>query len=66
MNNKYIAPLVQIILIVSALNWGLVAYNGKDLVALVTKGGKIEQYTKFAIALAGVYAAYELYLAHAK
>lgn len=61
-----IALLVQIILIAAALNWALVAYNNTDLVRMVTGGGQIEKYAKFAVGAAGAYAAYQLYLAYSK
>lgn len=58
--------LIQVVLIAAALNWGLVAYNGTDLVKLATGGGDIEKYAKFAVAAAGAYATYLLYLAVTK
>lgn len=65
-NQQTIALLVQLILIVAALNWGFVAYNNTDLVRLATGGGHIEKYAKFAVGAAGAYAAYHLYFAYAK
>jgi uncharacterized membrane protein YuzA (DUF378 family) len=51
--------LVHAILIAAAINWGLVAFNGTDLVAMASVGSAdIEKYTKYAIGAAGVYALY--------
>lgn len=55
-----LSMLIQVILIVAALNWGLVAFNGTDLVKMITGGGDIEKYAKFAVAAAGLYAAYAM------
>lgn len=63
---KSLAILVQLLLIAGALNWGLVAYNGTDLVKKVTNGGKIEKGVKLAVAAAGLYSAYQLYTALSK
>lgn len=57
--------LVQVLLVAGALNWGLVAYNGMDAVKIATGGGDMEKYAKFAVAAAGLYHAYTLYLASA-
>lgn len=57
-----IALLVQVVLILAALNWALVAYNKTDLVQIATGGGEIEKYAKFAVGVVGVYAAYQLYV----
>ena len=58
---KIILMLVQVLVIAGALNWGLVAYNGTDLVQQLTGGGDIEKYVKFAVAAAGLYLAYTIY-----
>jgi uncharacterized membrane protein YuzA (DUF378 family) len=55
-DNKMIAMAIQIVLIIAALNWGLVAFNGTDLVKMVTGGGNIEKYAKFAVAAVGLLA----------
>jgi uncharacterized membrane protein YuzA (DUF378 family) len=60
-SQKTIILLVQILLIAGALNWGLVAYNGTDAVNMVTGGGDVAKYVKFAVAAAGVYQAWLLY-----
>jgi uncharacterized membrane protein YuzA (DUF378 family) len=52
--------LVQILLIAGAINWGLVAYNGTDVVKMATGGGDIEKYVKYLVAVAGIYHAYTL------
>lgn len=65
-DSKTLMILVQLLLIAGALNWGLVAYNGTDLVKVATGGGDIEKYVKFLVAAAGVYAAYTLYLAYTR
>jgi uncharacterized membrane protein YuzA (DUF378 family) len=60
---KYLAIFVQAVLIIAALNWGLVAYNGTDLVQLASAhlgGATTERYAKYAVALAGAYSAYKL------
>ena len=59
-DKKTVAMLIQVVLIIAALNWGLVAYNGTDLVKIVTGGGDIEKFAKFAVAAVGLLAAYNL------
>jgi len=60
--SKIILMLVQVLVIAGALNWGLVAFNGTDLVKQLTGGGDIEKYVKFAVAAAGLYLAYTIYV----
>jgi uncharacterized membrane protein YuzA (DUF378 family) len=48
---------VLILLIAGALNWGLVAFNGTDLVALA--GKTPERYIKLAVGAAGAFALYQ-------
>lgn len=60
--SNIILMLVQILVIAGALNWGLVAFNGTDLVQQLTGGGDIEKYVKFAVAAAGIYLAYTIYV----
>ena len=36
LGEEQITMIVQIVLIISAINWGLVAYNGTDLVKTVS------------------------------
>jgi uncharacterized membrane protein YuzA (DUF378 family) len=57
---KILLMIVQILLIAGAINWGLVAYNGTDVVTIAT-GEDIGRYVKFAVALAGIYYAYTIY-----
>lgn len=58
---KILLTVVHALLIAGALNWGLVAYNGTDLVKTLTGGGDFERYVKYIVALAGLYFAYVLY-----
>lgn len=60
-NKKMMEIAVQLTLIAAALNWGLHAHNGTDLVKMATGGGDIEKYAKYAIAAVGLFAAYQLY-----
>jgi uncharacterized membrane protein YuzA (DUF378 family) len=60
--SKILLMLVQVLVIAGALNWGLVAFNGTDLVQQLTGGGDIEKYVKFAVAAAGIYLAYTIYV----
>jgi uncharacterized membrane protein YuzA (DUF378 family) len=55
-----IAMLVSILLVAGALNWGLVAYNGFDVVAYTTGGGMPERVVKYLVAVAGVIYAYNM------
>jgi uncharacterized membrane protein YuzA (DUF378 family) len=52
--------LVKVLLIAGAVNWGLVAYSGTDLVTLVVGYGDINRIIKLIIGLAGVIAAVDL------
>jgi uncharacterized membrane protein YuzA (DUF378 family) len=63
-SEQTLALLVQAVLIAAALNWGLVAYNGTDLVQIVTGGGDMEKYAKFAVAAVAVFAAYQAYASY--
>lgn len=60
LDEKVLFLVTQIILIVSAINWGLVAYNGTDLVRLAV--GNFDKYAKMVVGVVGIYAAYKLYL----
>lgn len=58
--------LITLLLIFGAINWGLVAYNGTDLVnkvTVATGNPMYEQYVKYAIGVAGSYALYQ-YVSH--
>ena len=52
-----INTIVMILMIAGAINWGLVAYNGTDLVAYA--GPKLDKYIKYAVGAAGAYALYQ-------
>jgi uncharacterized membrane protein YuzA (DUF378 family) len=57
--------VITIVLIVAALNWGLVAYNGTDLVKILLNGvqrPEYEKHVKLAIGAVGVAAVYFLYV----
>jgi uncharacterized membrane protein YuzA (DUF378 family) len=60
MDQKTLVLIIQVILIVGAVNWGLVAYNGTDLVKTLVGSGNAEKYVKMAVGLAGLYAAFLL------
>lgn len=61
-SEKQLALLAQVLLIAGALNWGLNTYNGMDLVKMASMGNlMVEQGIKYAVALAGLYAAYKLF-----
>lgn len=54
--------IVQIVLIVGAVNWALVAIDKKyDLVEMITGGGDAAKIVKLAVGAAGAYSAYTLY-----
>jgi uncharacterized membrane protein YuzA (DUF378 family) len=59
-DQKTITLVVQIVLILAAVNWGVVAYNGMDLVRMVSMG--FDKHVKIIVGVVGVYAAYQLYL----
>jgi len=59
-----INTIIMILLIAGAINWGLVAFNGTDLVAKVSsfaggQGPQVEKYIKLAVGAAGAYALYQ-------
>jgi uncharacterized membrane protein YuzA (DUF378 family) len=61
----YIKMIVTLLVIVGAINWGLIAYNGTDLVTMLaaTVGQPmVDRYVKYAVGLAGVYSLYQFYL----
>lgn len=66
LDDKTIAVVVQVLLIAGAVNWGLVTYNKTDIVTMLTGGGEIEKYVKYAVAAAGAYSAYKLYVLYSK
>lgn len=64
---QYFNILVQILIIVGALNWGLIALLKVDLVEKVTMENEIaEQSIKGIVGAAGLYSSYLLYLSLSK
>jgi uncharacterized membrane protein YuzA (DUF378 family) len=62
---EYVKLIVQLLIIIGAINWGLIAYNGTDLVTMLasTVGQPmVEKYIKYAVGIAGAYALYDFYL----
>lgn len=47
--------LTAVVCAIAAINWGLVAYNGTDLVATVVPNSQYQMYVKYAIGLCGLY-----------
>lgn len=50
--------IIDILLIAGAINWGLIAYNGTDVVKIsanFVNYPKIDTYIKLAVGLAGIY-----------
>jgi uncharacterized membrane protein YuzA (DUF378 family) len=58
--SEIVSLVAQILLIAGALNWGLVAFNGSDLVKMLV--GNFDVYVKYIVAAAGLYAIYDLYV----
>ena len=55
--------LITILLIAGAINWGLVAYNGTDLVRLLSNlvsYPQLDYYIKLVVGLAGIIMLYKL------
>ena len=55
--------IIQILLIVGAINWGLVTYNGVDIVrslAQTVNYTPLDRYLKLTVGIAGVYMLYKL------
>jgi uncharacterized membrane protein YuzA (DUF378 family) len=55
-----IQTIALLLVIVGAINWGIVAYNGTDLVKVVITVPQYERYVKYVVAAAGVFLAYKL------
>lgn len=56
---NYVNLIIALIVIIGAINWGMVAGMNMDLVKMAAMGnGNIERYVKIAVGLAGVYYAY--------
>jgi uncharacterized membrane protein YuzA (DUF378 family) len=63
----YLQMLISLLIIVGAINWGLVAYNGTDLVTVSTVAigqPQLERIVKMAVGVAGLYALYQFVMAH--
>lgn len=61
----YIHMAINIIVIIACLNWGLVAYNGTDMVKIATQGNELaEKYVKLAIGIVGLYIIYAHNIKH--
>jgi len=61
---QYVKLVVQLIIIVGAINWGFIAYNGTDFVskgAAVIGYPALDRYVKMVVGIAGVYGLYDLY-----
>ena len=55
--------IIQILLIVGAINWGLVTYNGVDIVrslAQTVNYQPLDRYLKLTVGIAGLYMLYKL------
>ena len=60
--NQILHLIVIIIVIIGAVNWGLVGAFNKDLVKMITPGQpNVENYIKIAVGIAGLYYAYLVY-----
>ena len=67
LQNEIVKKLVYVLLIAGAINWGLVAYNGTDIVRLLanTVGYlPLDRYLKIAVGIAGLIALYHLITMH--
>jgi uncharacterized membrane protein YuzA (DUF378 family) len=63
----YLQMLISLLIIVGAINWGLVAYNGTDLVTIgagVVGQPQLERIVKLTVGVAGLYALYQFGMAH--
>lgn len=47
--------LAAIVCAIAAINWGLVEYNGTDLVALASPNAQVKTYARYVIGLCGLY-----------
>jgi uncharacterized membrane protein YuzA (DUF378 family) len=54
-----IQTVALLLVIVGAINWGSVAYNGNDMVKLMVPA-PYERYVKYMVAAAGMFLAYRL------
>lgn len=53
--------VAEILVILGALNWGLVALQNMDLVQMIVGAGDIDRVIKMVIGAAAVYYAYVIY-----
>lgn len=61
MNNLDLQTVSTVLVLVGAINWGVVALDSKqDLVAKLTPNVTYQKYVKYTIALAGLYLTYLL------
>lgn len=58
-NEQMIQLAIQVVLIIAAVNWALIAHGQQDLVTMVTKDPEIQKYIRTAF---GVVAAYQAFL----
>lgn len=61
--------VINILLIAGAINWGLVAYNGTDIVRMFANTVSypiLDTYIKLAVGLAGIYTLFMLILKFTK
>lgn len=66
LSSQTVQLIVKILLITGAINWGLVALVGIDMVRSVVGFGLVERTIKVIVGAAGVIAAYELAKPHLK
>lgn len=59
-DEKIVSVVVQIILIVAAVNWGAVGYDGTDVVNMISFG--FDKQVKMIVGVVGIYAAYQFYV----
>jgi uncharacterized membrane protein YuzA (DUF378 family) len=60
---KIINMIAIILVIIGAINWGLIAINGFDLVTFITPDyPQIERLIKLIVGIAGIYFAYINYM----
>lgn len=53
--------IAKLIIIIGALNWGAVAYNGTDFVSIIAKAigyPQVDKYIKLLVGAAGIYGLY--------
>ena len=56
---NYVNLIIALIVIIGAINWGMVGGLNMDLVKMISMGhGDIERYIKIAVGVAGLYYCY--------